>query len=296
MERAAAELRRLAAVEADYARLMEKHNNLHANAATSRAERDALREALAAHDVEQAAKAVPADLRRAAERTRQDLGPTGSNYPDVRVLLAFAEQALDATPPAPESPPDTEAVSACWQDFGRTNEFRRAVKWSQDGDIPGALFVAFRAGLRAASPKALCDCGKKPAAECDKWEPGCDLGCSPEHARVVRLDKAQAAPEAQQAAGQEQDERAAFEAWATEYSTIPLKRDDDASLGFTGYTEMDQTMLWDAWQAAMTRAREQAAAVPLPDLWPLQASRHKWVIEGGLDAYRAAILRTLGEK
>ena len=62
-------------------------------------------EALAAHDAEQAqaAKAVPADLRSAAERTRQDLGPTGSNYPDVRVLLAFAEQALAAhTPPAPD--------------------------------------------------------------------------------------------------------------------------------------------------------------------------------------------------
>ena len=51
----------------------------------------------------QAAKAVPADLRSAAERTRQDLGPTGSNYPDVRVLLAFVEQALAAhTPPAPD--------------------------------------------------------------------------------------------------------------------------------------------------------------------------------------------------
>ena len=42
MERAATELRRLAAVEADYARLMEKHNNLHTNAARDRAERDAL--------------------------------------------------------------------------------------------------------------------------------------------------------------------------------------------------------------------------------------------------------------
>jgi len=64
-----------------------------------------LRAALAAHDAEQAqaAKAVPADLRSAAERTRQDLGPTGSNYPDVRVLLAFVEQALAApTPPAPD--------------------------------------------------------------------------------------------------------------------------------------------------------------------------------------------------
>lgn len=37
---------------------------------------------------------VTARLRRAAERTRDDLGPTGTNYPDVRVLLAFAEAAI----------------------------------------------------------------------------------------------------------------------------------------------------------------------------------------------------------
>lgn len=62
---------------------------------------------MAAHDAEQAAKAVPADLRSAAERTRQDLGPTGSNYPDVRVLLAFVEQAL-AAPATPSPAPDCE--------------------------------------------------------------------------------------------------------------------------------------------------------------------------------------------
>jgi hypothetical protein len=39
-----------------------------------------------------------AGLRRAAERTREDLGPDGTNYPDVRVLLAFAESALAAAP------------------------------------------------------------------------------------------------------------------------------------------------------------------------------------------------------
>lgn len=78
------------------------HNDEVRSYAKSRA--GCAREALAAHDAEQAANAVPADLRSAAERTRQDLGPTGSNYPDVRVLLAFAEQALAApTPPAPEA-------------------------------------------------------------------------------------------------------------------------------------------------------------------------------------------------
>ena len=35
-------------------------------------------------------------LRLAVERTRDDLGPTGDNYPAGRKLLAFAEQAIAA--------------------------------------------------------------------------------------------------------------------------------------------------------------------------------------------------------
>lgn len=35
-------------------------------------------------------------LRLAVARTRDDLGPTGDNYPAVRKLLAFAEQAIAA--------------------------------------------------------------------------------------------------------------------------------------------------------------------------------------------------------
>jgi len=41
---------------------------------------------------------IDAALRIAADRTREDLGPDGSNYPDVRTLLAFAEQAIAAKP------------------------------------------------------------------------------------------------------------------------------------------------------------------------------------------------------
>ena len=104
------------------------------------------------------------------------------------------------------------------------------------------------------------------------------------------------AEQAQQAAGQEQDERDAFEAWATEYSTIPLERDDDDRLGTTGYTVMDQTMLWDAWQAAMTRAREAVESVPVPRTWDFATSRHSWVTSQDLDDYRAAVLRALGEQ
>ena len=33
-------------------------------------------------------------LRLAVERTRDDLGPTGDNYPAVRKLLDFAERAI----------------------------------------------------------------------------------------------------------------------------------------------------------------------------------------------------------
>ena len=82
-------------------------------------------------------------------------------------------------------------------------------------------------------------------------EPVGEVYCQ-EHCQFV---EAQAAPEAQQAAGQEQDERAAFEAWAVTYSTFPLERDDYPRLGTTSYTVMEQTMLWDAWQARAALAR-----------------------------------------
>lgn len=41
---------------------------------------------------EDAGKAeVPREVIRAAERTREDLGPCGKNYPDIRALLGFVE-------------------------------------------------------------------------------------------------------------------------------------------------------------------------------------------------------------
>lgn len=44
----------------------------------------------------QSAPIADESLRLAAERTRDDLGFTGDNYPAVRKLLAFAEQAIAA--------------------------------------------------------------------------------------------------------------------------------------------------------------------------------------------------------
>ena len=41
-------------------------------------------------------KAAPdAELRRAAERAREDLGADGTNDADVRLLLEFAERAIE---------------------------------------------------------------------------------------------------------------------------------------------------------------------------------------------------------
>jgi len=57
-----------------------------------------------------------------------------------------------------------------------------------------------------------------------------------------------------------QDEREAFEAWAREYSTYPLERDDEPAFGTTGYTSMEQTMLWDAWQARAEKAKAPEGA------------------------------------
>lgn len=54
-------------------------------------------------------------------------------------------------------------------------------------------------------------------------------------------------------------ERAAFEAWARGYGTWEVKRDDDAALGTTGYTDITLTVAWHAVQAA-----RRAPAAPVP--------------------------------
>ena len=73
------------------------------------------------------------------------------------------------------------------------------------------------------------------------------------------------APEAQQPAGQEQDERAAFEAWARTYSTLPITHD---AMFPHSYEDMVQAMLWDAWQAraALAQRREPLTASQVNEL------------------------------
>lgn len=45
---------------------------------------------------------------------------------------------------------DSPTVTALWQAFCRTADYRRALEWIGDDEGPGALFVAFRSGLAAA--------------------------------------------------------------------------------------------------------------------------------------------------
>lgn len=47
------------------------------------------------------------------------------------------------------------------------------------------------ATLASQQAEPLCDCGKKPASQCDKWEEGCDLGQDPSYARVVMPKQAE---------------------------------------------------------------------------------------------------------
>lgn len=52
----------------------------------------------------------------------------------------------------------SDEMQARWQAFCRTKEFQEAAKWVADGDFPGALFVAFRAGAASAHPSCTQVC------------------------------------------------------------------------------------------------------------------------------------------
>ena len=85
------------------------------------------------------------------------------------------------------------------------------------------------------------------AAEQAAWHAGLDEG------------RAQAA----QAAVAVPDERAAFEAWAREYRTWDVERDDVQSIGIASYTDVALVVAWHAWQARAALAATPAAAAPV---------------------------------
>ena len=85
------------------------------------------------------------------------------------------------------------------------------------------------------------------AAEQAAWHAGLDEG------------RAQAA----QAAVAVPDERAAFEAWAREYGTWDVERDDVQSIGIASYTDVALVVAWHAWQARAALAATPAAAAPV---------------------------------
>jgi hypothetical protein len=111
------------------------------------------------------AQAAPAAQ---AEQPATDTVPLPQNVAQAEVMAKVGvewlrQHAPDRLTPAErgEQPAqglatmfDSPQVTAMWQTFGRGHEFRQSVKWAQDGEIPGALFVAFRAGLSAALASA----------------------------------------------------------------------------------------------------------------------------------------------
>lgn len=81
----------------------------------------------------------------------------------------------------------------------------------------------------------------------------------------------------------EQQEREAFEAWAATYSTMSLERDDCPELGTIGYKEIEQEMLWQAWEA-----RAALATKAVPAGWKLVP------VEPTRDMIRAAVIYANG--
>jgi hypothetical protein len=68
---------------------------------------------------------------------------------------AIAALCAALAQPVPDAVPlDSRAVTAAWQAFCRTADHRQALEWIRADEGPGALFVAFRAGLAGAAPVA----------------------------------------------------------------------------------------------------------------------------------------------
>lgn len=63
--------------------------------------------------------------------------------------IDHTQAAMQAQPVQAGPVADSLQVTAGWQAFGRTAAYRQAVQWAQQGEIPGALFTAWRAGLQS---------------------------------------------------------------------------------------------------------------------------------------------------
>jgi hypothetical protein len=77
---------------------------------------------------------------------------------DALAKLAMEARSIaDRLAAALPQPPafDSQQVTAMWQAFTRTADYRRALAWAGDSEAPGALFVAFRSGLAAQAVASL---------------------------------------------------------------------------------------------------------------------------------------------
>ena len=92
--------------------------------------------------------------RKALQSAMQHVPYLGETW---RALNAanIAEASPAPTPAAPgervAQPPDSLQVDAQWQAFCRSADYRQCLQWASSDEIPGALFVAFRAGLAITS-------------------------------------------------------------------------------------------------------------------------------------------------
>lgn len=99
---------------------------------------------------------------------------------------------------------------------------------------------------------------------------------------LARLSQARrdGAPESEAMTHHTDAERADFEAWARDFGTWEVKRDDDVALGTTGYTDITLTVAWHAVQAA-----RRAPAAPVPQVTPemIEAAEEAYMPFGDME-------------
>lgn len=97
-----------------------------------------------------------------------------------RMIALVREHTAPQPAPAERAPLiDSPTLTARWQEFGRTQACRDAIKWAQEGEIPGALFTAFRAGMQW-------QCGPQASA----WMPQASAFAAPAERKPLTYEQA----------------------------------------------------------------------------------------------------------
>lgn len=158
-----------------------------------------------------------------------------------------------------------------------TTKLAEALQWIlsvPDCKITSPQREKAREALRLydAAQAQRCQCGLKPASECEPWEPGCDLGQSPEHVRVheAKAQPVQALPPLPEPAAYRHREEIG-PAWS--YTADQMRDYARAALAATpapsaeDQAAHDNAILEQGIQVGRTRERqlwEHRAATPAP--------------------------------